>query len=698
LSDEMVQFLHDVTQLRLTVEKSVTYHQTLTVNSPLCIEHLLYRCKVRFRLDDAATVDMTPIDYCRVVKSFWDAMIRDRLISKNNLLFRVYFHEWFNPTSLVVVHRLTREALHWTLSEVTRLLRMSRVHTGESVGMVAAHSLGEPFTQMTLKTPHIAGKFSGTMSGAEKVENIIDCNFSRPTMRIFLQPSVKSKLGATRFAMSIVACRLVDIAKNFPTYRFIPCDNTGQGYCEFNLSVDRPKAVCRNISAVQLIVTLNRKMGFPFEWFDHGFSDDSEWRVNLRVPTNHKIWLDFKTLGSDMTITANAFSYNLYFNTVVQGNPKLCDFRIDLQMIKKGLDTNERWVVTTFGTDLASVVTRPEVDTSRLVSTDGNDMAKVFGKHAARRMMIEELTETMSGMADERHVELICRYMTKDFELQGMKIRDLGKSIPPLQRAAYEQSAKQITAYCYRAERDYSHTICGAAITNKMFQVGTGFRVGLYEDRRTLRYPARLVVPRLSYEVFSPNYKGEQMCLFLFRDSDGTDQCRFVATDGRMFCPSDVNIDPPCSDVFTGTVLEGRFCESRSGFIGFLVRDCHTVCGNPCGHLRYDHRLEIAREVVYRFLVPGPDLTTPGSTRVRVRKVNLGVDCPAVLPIHKRTVVSREGYALFGSNIFVSVTPIFRCDGLQEFKDFWQKDLSFPYEGFSVVDVRDPVRLGTRGM
>lgn len=72
-------------------------------------------------------------------------------VPHNELLAAIFVHYLLAPKRVVVEHRLSLDALRWICDEYAREFFASRVQAGEAVGTVAAQSLGEPTTQMTLK-------------------------------------------------------------------------------------------------------------------------------------------------------------------------------------------------------------------------------------------------------------------------------------------------------------------------------------------------------------------------------------------------------------------------------------------------------------------------------------------------------------------------------------------------------------------
>lgn len=69
----------------------------------------------------------------------------------------------------------------------------SLVHPGENVGTIAAHSVGEPSTQMTLNTFHLAGHGAGNMTlGIPRLKEILmtsPINIKTPIMKLFFKPN-----------------------------------------------------------------------------------------------------------------------------------------------------------------------------------------------------------------------------------------------------------------------------------------------------------------------------------------------------------------------------------------------------------------------------------------------------------------------------------------------------------------------------
>jgi len=92
---------------------------------------------------------------------------------------------------------LSAEKVRKVLNKIKTRYEESQVEAGDPVGVVAAQSLGEPSTQMILRTFHYAGVlFKHTTGGLQRVQEIINAtrDIKYPRMRIVLDRSRNPEL------------------------------------------------------------------------------------------------------------------------------------------------------------------------------------------------------------------------------------------------------------------------------------------------------------------------------------------------------------------------------------------------------------------------------------------------------------------------------------------------------------------------
>lgn len=89
-------------------------------------------------------------------------------------------------------YKLSAQSFNWLLSEIESRFHSALAQPGEMVGTVAAQSLGEPTTQMTLNTFHNAGVAAKNVTlGVPRLTEIINIakNIKTPSLTIYLTPA-----------------------------------------------------------------------------------------------------------------------------------------------------------------------------------------------------------------------------------------------------------------------------------------------------------------------------------------------------------------------------------------------------------------------------------------------------------------------------------------------------------------------------
>ncbi len=117
--------------------------------------------------------------------------------------------------------KVTAKEFDEVLGEVRRRYEYSLVEPGEAVGIVAAQSMGEPSTQMTMRTFHYAGVAELNVTlGLPRIIEIVDARKqpSTPTMTIHLEEDyAKDKDKAKEVAKQIEAITVGDVIKRSET-------------------------------------------------------------------------------------------------------------------------------------------------------------------------------------------------------------------------------------------------------------------------------------------------------------------------------------------------------------------------------------------------------------------------------------------------------------------------------------------------
>ena len=105
-------------------------------------------------------------------------------------LLKIYLRYWLRAKSIIVEHRLNTKTFDQLITQIKEMFRIAISHPGEMVGSVAANSLGEPATQMTLNTFHLAGVGTKNVTlGVPRLKEVINVasTIKTPSLQIFLQ-------------------------------------------------------------------------------------------------------------------------------------------------------------------------------------------------------------------------------------------------------------------------------------------------------------------------------------------------------------------------------------------------------------------------------------------------------------------------------------------------------------------------------
>ncbi|MDI9610919.1 MAG: DNA-directed RNA polymerase subunit A'' [Archaeoglobaceae archaeon] len=316
------------------------------------------------------------------------------------------------------------------------------IEPGEAVGIVAAQSIGEPGTQMTMRTFHYAGVAELNVTlGLPRLIEILDVrkNPSTPMMTIFLEPEIaKDREKAREVANKIEATYLRDLA---------------------DIEVD--------LRSMRIIIKPDkealRRKGLTFE--------------ELKEKVEKSIKEDFGQEEENLIVKISEPSYK-YLMDVFE---KLRDMVVmGIKEIKRVIirKEGEEYVLYTEGSSLKKVMKVKGVDFSRTLTNDIFEIYEVLGIEAARSAIIKEALSTLEEQGlevDVRHIMLLADVMTADGELRQIGRHGVaGEKQSILARAAFEMTVNNLLDAAMRGEMDYLRGITENIIIGQPIRLGTG--------------------------------------------------------------------------------------------------------------------------------------------------------------------------------------------------------------------------------
>ncbi|MCS6787869.1 MAG: DNA-directed RNA polymerase subunit A'', partial [Aigarchaeota archaeon] len=340
----------------------------------------------------------------------------------------------------VKAKRVPSDVLEQVFRSAYQAYLQSLVEVGDPVGIVAAQSIGEPGTQLTLRTFHFAGvREQSILLGLPRLIEIVDARRepSTPIMRIHLKPPYDSdpKL-AKQVARNIQSTYLKDIVTSF--------------------SVDLRRG--------QLVMKLDpeamRELGVTKKHLESALKQYSpqvlERELRVTVP---------KAQLTDVT----SFRESV-LSVKVKGLR-----RITKAIVKR---EGDEYYIETEGSNLKEVLSVPEVDPKRVKTNDIHEVAEVLGIEAARALIIDEIVNVLKEQGldvDVRHIMLVADMMTVDGSVKQIGrhgVVRLKSSV--LARAAFEISVQTLLEAAMRGETDYLRSNVERILMGKEVPVGTG--------------------------------------------------------------------------------------------------------------------------------------------------------------------------------------------------------------------------------
>ncbi|XP_078179923.1 nuclear RNA polymerase C1 [Carex rostrata] len=333
--------------------------------------------------------------------------------------------------------------------------QLKKVEGGAAVGAIGAQSIGEPGTQMTLKTFHFAGVASMNVTlGVPRIKEIINAakNISTPIIEAMLL-SDQDLLLARIVKSSIEKTVLGEVAN-----RIRVVVKSGQPYVSVLLDMERIDSLHMKISAdaVQQSILKHPKIKLKAE--------------HVRVIRNDKL----KIYAPE--VDRSKLQYELH--TIKCMLPKV---------IVKGIPTAERVVISeekgvykllVEGTNLLAVMGTPGIDGCKTKSNHVMEVQRTLGIEAARQCIINEILYTMNshGMSiDIRHMMLLADLMTYKGEILGITrfgITKMKDSV--LMLASFEKTAEHLFNASYSGREDQIEGVSECIIMGIPMLLGTG--------------------------------------------------------------------------------------------------------------------------------------------------------------------------------------------------------------------------------
>jgi len=342
-----------------------------------------------------------------------------------------------------------------TEEEVDKMFELAKedymksiIEPGEPVGTVSAQSVGEPGTQMTLRTFHFAGvRELNVTLGLPRLIEIVDARKtpSNPMMKIYLDEEYRhDQQKALELARKIEYTKVQNVISS------IEIDlSTLSIVLTFDPNMMQDKGV-----TLEDIKNVLKKSKLP----EYEMEEHSE---------ENRLVLTFTNLDGILAL------FKL--------REKILNIKLKgIKGIKRAIVKPEggEYVIYTEGSNLGAVIGMKGVDSKRIWTNNMREIEEVFGIEAARNHIAREIKRVLDEQGldvDYRHILLVADIMTRDGTVKQVGRHGVtGEKESILARAAFEVTVKHLLEAAVHAEREEFKGVIENIIIGQPIRVGTG--------------------------------------------------------------------------------------------------------------------------------------------------------------------------------------------------------------------------------
>ncbi|KAF2470997.1 beta and beta-prime subunits of DNA dependent RNA-polymerase [Lindgomyces ingoldianus] len=565
LDAEWEQLLKDRAFLRERAEDDTEQWQL-----PLNIMRMIQTAKTKFRIKETGRSDLHPVDVITKVRALLDKLViirGDDHLSREaqesaTQLFKCHLRSRLAFKRLVTSDHLNKLAFENVLGDLENRFLRAAVAPGEMVGVLAAQSIGEPATQMTLNTFHFAGVSSKNVTlGVPRLKEILNvaANIKTPSMVVFQTEADATQQEAKFLRSRIEHTTLRSLAETVElyydpdihstvveadedmveSYFILPdeeIDTEQQSKWLLRITLDRKKLLDKSISITEVARRIKEEFAPHVAVI---FSDENADSQVLRVRFIYDVnlakededeedrderWM--RKLEKHLLDDVNLRGVRGIDRAFIRAEIKM-HYNEDGSMIKSKNDTRcQDWILDTNGTALAEVLAIEGVNPRKTYSNSFIEILGVLGIEAARGGLLKELAMVLSfdgSYVNHRHmallVDIMCqRGMLMAITRHGINRNDTGA----LMRCSFEETVEILLEAAGNGELDDCRGVSENIMLGQLAPMGTGefdlvmdnaMLLTMVEDNTQMRSGAAAgnyldngaATP---YDLGSPSYEG----------------------------------------------------------------------------------------------------------------------------------------------------------------------------------------------
>jgi len=466
----LIDEIHNIYGIYLPFQDSI---EEINLYFPVHFGKLINKTRQIYNLEGKNRSDISPIEIINEL----DKLHKTCIVNNNtNKLFELLLHDYISPKYLIEKLRITKVAFEYMMTTIKLKFFNSLIEGGEMVGLVAAQSIGEISTQLTLNTFHYAGvgEKSTVNQGVPRLDELLNRsqNLKEPQLIIFLPEEYKYDLNkAEQIQYNLELIKISDllisdsiylepsnnlenvleedrdIMKIYEIFSELT-DNKGNNSKNpwiIRLEFNKRKMIDKKITMEDINIILKNELANS----NIIFADDNSNKLIFRLRLD--IESDDNDINDDIKLLQNKI--NFIQNIIIKGIPginKVYKPRVNKNnLIKEGNYhlNKEEYFLDTSGSNLFDVLIKDYIDSTRTLSININEMYQVFGIESARWMLENQLIDVFASSGKHtspRHIGILSDIMTNKGNIMPTNRNGINRSnIGPLAKVTFEETQEQ---------------------------------------------------------------------------------------------------------------------------------------------------------------------------------------------------------------------------------------------------------------
>lgn len=379
-------------------------------------------------------------------------------------------------------------------------VRHSRVGAGEMVGSIAAQSIGEPCTQMTLNTFHLAGVGNALTLGVPRFKELIDLSkrIRTPSMRLPLRGALGlSRSFAEGMAATVVDTKLGDLVAATTFHR------EERGSCAFaedQFYVDLRRCVhgdepafgawvarmvlrkeamqARRLTPPRLRQVLEHHAEGKVQWTSSE-TNSLEWVLRMRIAVSEAALATVGPVLDREKVLIHRVHAEVMDKSRVCGLPGVTAAAVrDVEVPLSPSEAETRHVVETHGIALGGAACCGAVDVENATVNDVCEAYALLGVEAAVGVLFDEIETTISfdgTYVDKRHIMQVVDTMTRRGYVMALSRHGINKlEHGPLMRSSFEETVDVMYDAATHNATDGGKGVTQSIMTGQLARIGTG--------------------------------------------------------------------------------------------------------------------------------------------------------------------------------------------------------------------------------